>query len=127
MRKIIQCLSREDLHLYFSCIIRSDSELSCDNRSITSTSAQINNYDVRRVKNIRALRVVLIHYSLNLCHVVSCIFMLKFPDDEIAQSFTCGSTKWAHLLSFDIYSHVHEVLVDVIRSAQCCVVSFDDA
>ena len=50
-----------------------------------------------------------------------------FPDNQIAQSFSCGATKCAYFTCFDIYPYFHELLTEKIRAVKYYTLSIDES
>ena len=55
------------------------------------------------------------------------LFMAMFPDSDIAQKFTLGSTKLSFLICFGIGPYVQDKLLKNIREAPVVVLSFDES
>ena len=93
-------------------------------RSTTSQAAATD--DILRAEVMRALKVVMSHYSFNSCQNVNELFSTMFPDSPIAKAFTCSSTKCSYLVCFGLAPYFHEKLIDDARHAPCYTVSFDE-
>ena len=70
--------------------------------------------DVIHVEVLWFLKVVASHYSFNSFKDLSQTFPEMFPDNKIAQLFSCGATKCVYLAGFGIYLYFQEILTDKI-------------
>ena len=87
-------------------ILEQTSDVSTVPVSLLSTFLVISE-EVLHAEVFWVIKVLTSHYSFSSCQVISCLFSEMFPDSQIAQSFSCGTTKCACLAYFDIYPYFH--------------------
>ena len=83
--------------------------------------------EVLHAEVLWVIKVITSHCLFNSHKDISCLFFLMFPDNQIAQSFSYGATKYAYLACFGIYPYFHELLIKKIRAVKYYTLLFDES
>ena len=67
------------------------------------------------------------HFSYNSSQDIGDVFKAMFPDNKIAQQWSCGPTKLSYLITFAIAPYFKDLLLAELTEAPCFVLSFDES
>ena len=67
------------------------------------------------------------HNSFNSNKSVSLLFAEMFPDSNIAQKFTCGSSKMSYLVTFGLAPYFSNELAEQLKDVSQLVILFDES
>ena len=73
------------------------------------------------------MKSVMSHFSYSTtCDIVD-VFKAMFPDSNIAQEMSCGTTKLSYMIIFAIAPYFKQLLVEDLKKAPCIIVLFDES
>lgn len=87
----------------------------------------VNKDEVLTSEILWALKCATSHFSFNSSDHTNKLFKRMFPDSDIAQRFTCNSTKCSYLISFGLAPYFQNELVRKVKNAEFYVLSFDES
>ena len=97
---------------------------SVPHREQTDMNAFVGGKESLTAEVLWALKVVCTHYSYKSCENISDLFVRMFPDNAIAQKFSCGERKVACLGRAPFFQ---QQLVQYVNQLDGYVLMFDDS
>ena len=70
---------------------------------------------------------VLLNYSFSSLSNKSDVFCKMFPDSKIAESFSCGKTKYSYVVCFGLSPHFKGLLTKSLSNVEHIVALFDQS